>query len=142
MATKSLFVVTMPATVTVIVEASDDKEAKTSATKNAESVFGKSFGILHVVGDVKAAPVSTGKVKASAPKEEEEEEETEEEEEEEEAEEEEEEEEEEDEEEEEEEEEEEKPAKNKIKVGAKGDDKKSDDKKSDGKKKIKIRLKS
>jgi hypothetical protein len=148
MGTKNLYVVTMPATVSVLVEASDDKDAKASAIKTVESVLGKSVGILHVVGDAKATPVTNaGKAgKVAPPKDEDEEDDDEEEDEDDEEEEEDEssdddddEDEEDDDEEEDEDDEDEKPAKKK---GDKKPDKKSaKPDKSDGKKKIKIKLK-
>jgi Mg-chelatase subunit ChlI len=147
MATKSLFTVTLPSTLTVVVIANDEKDAVSVAAKKADSVLGASFGVLSVVGDAKVTPVSVGKKsKSKAPVEDEdkeedgdEEEEEEEEEDSDEEEEEEEEEEDGDEEEEEEEEEEERPAKKKSKD--KSDDKKKSSDKGDGKKKIKIKLK-
>ena len=54
---KNLFVVTMPATLTVVVEAASDKDAKETAAKTAELVFGKSLGVLSVVGEAKVMPV-------------------------------------------------------------------------------------
>jgi|GEM_PF-6231162 len=121
MAKKDLFMVTLPCVLVVPSEGADAKEATAAAVKNAESIIGKSFGILHVVGDAKATAVTLGKAKtAPAKDDDEEEEESEDDEEEEES-----------EDEEEEEEEEEKPAKKKAK--------KADEKPE--KKKIKIKLK-
>ncbi len=136
MAKSSLFVVTMPATLTVVVEAAGDKDAKETAAKTAELVFGKSLGVLSVVGEAKVQPVAAaGKVDKKSKKDdddEEEEEETDEEEDEDEEEEDEDDDEEEDEDDEEEEDEDDAPVVKKSKKG---------DKKTDGKKKIKIKLK-
>lgn len=135
MATKNLFVVTMPATLTVVAEGADSKEATAAAIKAAEAVLGKSLGILHVVGDAKATPVTVGKAaKVAAPKDDDEDEDDDEEEEDDEEEDEEEEESDDEDEDEEDDDDDEEPAPKK-----KG---KKDDKKSDGgKKKIKIKLK-
>jgi cobalamin biosynthesis protein CobT len=149
MKTKNLYVVTMPATVTVVAEGADAKDATGFAIKSVEAVLGKSLGILHVVGDAKATPVTTAKAgKKSAPKDDDEDEKDDEEEEEEsssedEEEEEEDEDEDEDEEEEEEEEEDSDEDEEEEQKTSKKKDKKADKKadKSEGKKKIKIKLK-
>ena len=148
MAAKNLYVVTMPATLTVVVEAAGDKDAKETAAKTAEMVFGKSLGVLSVVGEAKAAPVPSGggakgDKKASKAKDEDEEEDDDEEEDEEEEEEEEADDEDEEEEEDDEDEEEEEDDEDEEPVKKKSKDKKVDKKvdKSEGKKKIKIKLK-
>jgi len=131
---KSNYNVTVPATITAVVEAADDEAAAEKFKALAKAVFGNMFGVISIVGDPKVAIVaSSGKSKASAkdePEEEEDDEDEKEEEDEDEPEEEE-----EDEDDPEEEEEDEKPKK------AKSSDKKPDKKADDGKKKIKIKLK-
>jgi len=153
---KSTYNVTVPATITGVVEASDDKEAAQKFRELAKAVFGNMLGVVAIAGDPKVIQVAGTKSKASNDddkpskksskddedeEEDDEDEDEEEEEEDDEDEEEEEEDDDEDEEEEEEEEEEEddkKPSKKSDK--AKKSDKKSD-KSDDGKKKIKIKLK-
>jgi len=130
---KSTYNVTVPATITGVVEASDEKEAAQKFRDLAKAVFGNMMGVVAIAGDPKVIQVA-GKAKASndddkpskkSSKDEEEEEEEEEED---------------GDEEEEEEEEEEKPSKKSDKKSDKSD-KKSDKKSDDGKKKIKIKLK-
>lgn len=72
---KNLFLVTMAAKISVLIEAKDEKEAKAAGAGQAAEVFGKSFGILTVVGDAKALALAEGKAsKAKVDDEEEEEE--------------------------------------------------------------------
>ena len=125
---KSNYNVTVPATITAVVEASDDKDAAEKFRALAKAVFGNMFGVISIVGDPKVMQVADGKVKKSSDDDDDDEDEDEEDEDEDE-----EDEEDEDEEDEEDEDEDEKPAKKA--------DKKIDKKSDDGKKKIKIKLK-
>ena len=119
---KNLCNVTAPATITGVVEASDDKDAAEKFRALVKAIFGQSGMVVSVVGDPKVTAVAMAKAgdKSKASDEDEEEEEEDEDEED------------EDEEEEEEEEEDEKPAKKSA--GKKAD------KKPEGKK-VKIKLK-
>lgn len=142
MASKSNYNVTLPATLVVVVSATDEKDAIATAAKNAAEILSKSFGVLTVVGEAKASPVgaatSDKKTKAAPPKDDDEEEEDDEDEEDDDEDEDEEEDDEEDEDEEEEDDEDEEPAPKK-KSKDKGDKKPE---KSGEKKKVKIKLRS
>ena len=60
MATKSLFVVKMPATIVKVVEAGDEKEAKSLAAKLVEAVLNASGGVLHATGTPTVHAVADG----------------------------------------------------------------------------------
>ncbi len=139
---KSNYNVTVPATITAVIEATDDKEAAEKFRALAKAVFGNMFGVVSIVGDAKVAAVASGKTKASSKDDDKEEEEEEDDEDDDEDDDKEEEEDEDDEDEDEdddkeEEEEDDEP----VKKPGKKSDKKPDKKSDDGKKKIKIRLK-
>jgi cobalamin biosynthesis protein CobT len=63
--TKSNYVVTVPATITAVVEATDDKDASEKFRALAKTVFGNMFGVVSVVGDAKVVQVAGGKTKSS-----------------------------------------------------------------------------
>jgi hypothetical protein len=140
MAKKTLFVVTLAGTLTVLTEGKDGDEAQANALKAINEVLAKSPGILRVVGDAKVSELPAGKDKKAAANDEEEEDEDEDEEEEDEDEEEEDEEESDDEGDEDEEDEDEKPVKKKGgKLGKKPAKNDKDDKKPTGKIKLKLK---
>jgi len=62
---KSNYVVTVPATITAVVEATDDKDASEKFRALAKAVFGNMFGVVSVVGDAKVVQVAGGKTKSS-----------------------------------------------------------------------------
>ena len=58
---KNLFVLTVPTTITIATEASDEKDAVEKAKTAIKSVLGASFGVISIVGDPKVIPVSAAK---------------------------------------------------------------------------------
>jgi N-methylhydantoinase A/oxoprolinase/acetone carboxylase beta subunit len=132
---KSKYNVTVPATITAVIEATDDKEAVEKFRALAKAVFGNMFGVVSIVGDAQVVEVAKTKTKSKIKDEDKEEEEDEDEPEEEDEDGDEDEPEEEDEDEPEEEDEDEPVKKSSNKA-----DKKPDKKSDDGKKKIKIKL--
>lgn len=62
---KSLFVVTMPTTITVVVEAADEDAAGNDALDAITTVFEKTLGVIKVVSDPKVTVVAGGKSKSS-----------------------------------------------------------------------------
>jgi hypothetical protein len=62
---KSNYVVTVPATITAVVEASDDKDASEKFRALAKAVFGNLLGTISIVGDAKVVQVAGGKTKPS-----------------------------------------------------------------------------